>query len=370
MNIVHLIPNLDKGGAERICLDICEELGKMGHCVKVFIFEDINKYKSVYPNIDIEFTPVKYQLSLKNKNIIDIKALESKVNAFNPDVIHSHLYLANIVALELKPKKHIIHVHSNIPPLKKIKKRALLNPRKAGLFYEQQKVYKAIKNSDVTFLTIAKESFNYISNNIAYLNPKIVLEHNAINLDRFQVESLSKSNSDLCEIVSIARLIDYKGHDLTIEVAHELKALNFDFFITIIGEGRERENLQSQIDDKQLNEFVKLAGLTNHPEQELANADIYFHPTKYEPFGLVIIEAMASGTPVISTDGQGNRDIIDDRENGLFFKERDPLKIAQAIIEVHKDQKLKEKLISNGKKYATNFGLPNYCKKLIELYSA
>ena len=43
MRIIHLIPNLDKGGAERICLDICEELQNQGHTVKVFIFEDINK---------------------------------------------------------------------------------------------------------------------------------------------------------------------------------------------------------------------------------------------------------------------------------------------------------------------------------------
>lgn len=370
MNIVHLIPNLDKGGAERICLDICDELGRMGHTVKVFIFENINKYKQVYPNIDIEFVPIKYKLSLVRKNVIEIDLLAKKISEFNPSVIHSHLYLANIVALELQPAKHFIHVHSNIPPLKRMNISALFNPKTAGIYYEQKKVYNAIKKTDVTFLTIAKESFNYITKNLSHLNAKIVLEHNAINLNRFkggQIQRLDENGT--FQIISIARLIDYKGHDLTIDVAEQLKKLKFNFFITIFGKGTERTHLQNLIDEKKLNSCVKLAGLTNHPEKALISSDLYFHPTKYEPFGLVLIEAMASGIPVITTDGQGNRDIITDGVNGLFFSERDPLIIAKAIISIHDNIVLRENLIKNGKEYAQNFGLPSYCAKLIELYS-
>jgi glycosyltransferase involved in cell wall biosynthesis len=368
MRIVHLIPNLDKGGAERICLDICEELQNSGHNVKIFIFENVNKYIDVYPNLDIECVPVQYQLSLIKRDKIDIKLLQKKVNEFAPDVIHSHLYYANIIGFELKPKNHIIHVHSNIPSLKKLPITSLLNLSKVGLYYEQRKIYRAIKNSNVTFLTIAKESFNYITKNISDLKPKIVLEHNAINLNRFKTAETSSTSRERFNIISIARLIDYKGHDLTIEIAKCLKELKFEFFISIFGEGTERNYLQSLIDEKELNKHVKLKGLTNHPEKVLVSSDLYFHSTKYEPFGLVLIEAMASGIPVITTDGQGNRDIIKDRINGLFFFNRNPAEIANAIIEVKQNKVLRDKLIANGKQYAEGFGIIPYCRKLEQLY--
>lgn len=368
MKIVHLIPNLDKGGAERICLDICEELANNGHEVKVYIFEDINKYKTVYPNVDVEYVSVAYSLSLLKKNKINIANLQSKIQEFNPDVIHSHLYLANIIGLELKPKKHVIHVHSNLPSLKKMSITSLLNPRKAGVFYEQKRIFTSIKNSDVTFLTIAQESHNYITKNLKKLNAKIVLQHNAINLKRFN-SSQPKTKTDRTSIISIARLIDYKGHDLTIDVADQLQKMNFNFEISIFGEGVERNKLQGKIDQKGLANKVNLAGLTDRPESEFSKADLYFHPTKYEPFGLVLIEAMASGTPVITTDGQGNRDVVTDRVNGLFFYDRDPVKIAKSIVEVSSNNTLREKLIKNGLDFSENFGLKNYCKRLIEIYS-
>ena len=367
MRIIHLIPNLDKGGAERICLDICEELQNQGHTVKVFIFEDINKYEDVYPNINIEYIPITYLLSLRGKDNIDINLLQKSVNDFNPDAIHSHLYQANIVGLELKSKKHIIHVHSNIPSFKRLSFTSLFNPKKLGFYYEQRRIFKAIKNSNVTFLTIAKESFNYISKNISSLKAKIVLEHNAIKLDRFKKIKSNPKTDNIFKIISIARLIDYKGHDLTIEVAQRLKELNFSFFISIFGEGTERNHLQNLIKKKELTEYVKLEGLTDYPENYLASSDLYFHPTKDEAFGLVLIEAMASGVPVITTDGKGNRDIIQHRQNGLFFLNRNAVEIADAIIEIKRNEILKEKLVTNGKKYAENFGIKQYCIKLEKL---
>lgn len=142
------------------------------------------------------------------------------------------MYFANIIGFELKPKKHIIHVHSNIPSLKKLSLNCLLNPRKIGIYYEQKKIHKAISNLDVTFLTIAEESFSYINKNVGFLGPKTVLQHNAINLDRFKKDKTNINKSSF-SIISIARLVDYKGHDLTIDVALELKRMNFEFEISI-----------------------------------------------------------------------------------------------------------------------------------------
>ena len=67
---------------------------------------------------------------------------------------------------------------------------------------------------------------------------------------------------------------------------------------------------------------------------------IFIHPATYEPFGLVIIEAMAAGLPVISLDGKGNRDIIKHKVNGYIFQNQNAVKFGEALI------KLKENLMN------------------------
>ena len=108
--------------------------------------------------------------------------------------------------------------------------------------------------------------------------------------------------------------------------------------------------------------------MVDNVEDYLKEANIYVHPATYEPFGLVIIEAMAAGLPVICLNGKGNRDIIIDDYNGFMFDEENAELFANKIISLYINQIQYTMISENAVKYAAEFKIENHVDKLIKLY--
>jgi glycosyltransferase involved in cell wall biosynthesis len=100
-----------------------------------------------------------------------------------------------------------------------------------------------------------------------------------------------------------------------------LKAKGIEFEIKILGDGPKYSLLEKEIIDLDLSNQVHLLGNVNDVAYYLKKANIFLHTALYEPFGLVLLEAMASGLPVISLDGKGNRDIVVNDKNGYLLQE-------------------------------------------------
>ena len=100
----------------------------------------------------------------------------------------------------------------------------------------------------------------------------------------------------------------------------------------------------------------------------MIESNIYLHTATSEAFGLVILEAMAAGLPVITLDGKGNRDIVVNGENGYIFKNQDTCLFSDQIIELMKKKKLYEKISVNGQETAKGYDITNYTTKLMKLY--
>ena len=124
MRILHVIPNLLKGGAQRLAIDICNELSnyKKIECKLLVLQKSKNEFTYCSSNIDIVFCNVRFNLSILKKNNIEIKDYEKIINEFRPDIIHSHLYFAELVCHENPRKniKYISHLHSNTPIFKRL----------------------------------------------------------------------------------------------------------------------------------------------------------------------------------------------------------------------------------------------------------
>jgi glycosyltransferase involved in cell wall biosynthesis len=107
---------------------------------------------------------------------------------------------------------------------------------------------------------------------------------------------------------------------------------------------------------------------TKNVEDYLKNANLYVHPANYEPLGLVIIEAMASGLPVICLDGKGNRDLMIHGKNGYIFEEEDASLFADQIIDLMNDNRKYEKISSFAKQFSEKFNISSYVTNLVDLY--
>jgi glycosyltransferase involved in cell wall biosynthesis len=113
--------------------------------------------------------------------------------------------------------------------------------------------------------------------------------------------------------------------------------LGADYRLDIYGEGAERGQIERQITALGIGERVKLHGTVPRSREALAMMDVLVLPSSAEGFGLVLIEAMAAGVPVVATDAPGIRDVVSDGNTGLLVPIGDVEKLAAAIRSVRED---------------------------------
>ncbi len=304
MKIVHVIPNLLKGGAERLCIDICNELIKRdGVEVKLVVLSEENLYADLTENIDIVYCPVTFNLSLSKKNEIDISSYSDFIDAFQPDIVHSHLYGAEIISREKTNKKtrYFTHLHDNMPQLLKGQLTTFFSKEKITNYFERTRLLHQYSQCDNQFISISKDTSSYFKENLPKNLRSITLLQNAINLNQFtRPKSWNKKKDEQLKLVSVGSLVDKKNHVFLIEIVEKLIEKGLNPQLSILGEGPNRELLEREIEARKLKEYIHLKGNVSKVEEFLWDADIYVHSASYEPFGLVLLEAMAAGIPCVS----------------------------------------------------------------------
>ena len=138
-------------------------------------------------------------------------------------------------------------------------------------------------------------------------------------------------------IGSIGRMHANKGYDVLLQAAALLKARGLDFRLTLAGDGPELASLKTQAASLGLADIVAFPGWMDSPVEVLKTLDLFVLSSRVEPFGLVVIEAMAFGTPVAATDIDGPRDILASGQLGRLVPTNDPDALADAIAGVLAD---------------------------------
>ena len=366
MKIVHLIPSLVKGGAERITLDIYEELLKYPeHEVKLVYFRDINDYRYITDVLNVQKINISFQLSLKSVSKGDVKELNNLIQDFQPDIIHSHLFESEVMLSQIKynKAKYIVHFHDNMYQFKKWTGK--LTKKHLTDWYERKVVLKSYKSKQVKFIGISKNTLSYMHENLP-IHSKTHLLLNGVKLDRFRKLNLNKREN--LTLVMIASLVDKKNQELAIKVVKELHKRGYFYKLYLLGDGKNKNSLSNQVKELHLDDYVFLKGNVDNPEDYLQTSEIYLHTAKYEPFGLVLIEAMAAGIPIVCTDGKGNRDLIKNNDNGIINFSFDVNDLVDEIIKLHLDEYLKLKLVENAKEYCEQYDIKSYVQKLLEIY--
>ncbi len=181
---------------------------------------------------------------------------------------------------------------------------------------------------------------------------KINVVYNSISDFRFPISDLKRDDN---LIVSIGRLVPWKGFEMLIELIPELLKENPEFKLKIIGDGPEEEKLKKIVADvgsPTLNNSVIFTGRLEHGRllQELAGAGIFVLNTGYEGLSHQLLEALYVKTPVITTNIGGNPEVIIDNENGLLVNYNDKTALKDAILKLWRDKSLGDKFRANGER--------------------
>lgn len=181
---------------------------------------------------------------------------------------------------------------------------------------------------------------------------KIRVVYNAIP----ENNSLCVRDNNTLTVGMAGRINRWKGQRLFVDAAQKTHERLPDVKFVIAGEafqGEEsiREELENYIKEKKLENTVILLGQVNDMNRFYNNIDIFVLPSiQPEPFGLVVIEAMEHGIPVIATNHGGPTEIIDDGENGYLVDYKTCDEMANRIIELATNEKDRKELGEKGKR--------------------
>ena len=194
------------------------------------------------------------------------------------------------------------------------------------------------------------------------INPnKIEVIYNPIDIDRIQhlaSEDITYPwfNDEEPVLITVGRLHKQKDHKTLISAFSKVLKMTHNVRLVIIGEGSERARLEKIIQELNLNDRIVLLGYQENPYKFMAKADIFILSSRYEGFPNVILEAMACGLPVISTDcPSGPGEIITHGVNGLLVPVGDADKLAEAMLKLLDDKELRERLSLQGQSRVKDF---------------
>jgi colanic acid/amylovoran biosynthesis glycosyltransferase len=222
-----------------------------------------------------------------------------------------------------------------------------LADKKLTFLYKQY--FPRINRFHAVSQSISKEAEKYGAdiNQITVISPSV--DDKYLNDKTYKVDGVF---SDVLNIVSVGRCHWIKGYTFALDTMAILKKEGVQFHYTIIAGGRDSENIYYQIDDLGLNECVSFMNGLPHDEvmRKLSGSDLFLLPSLEEGISNAVMEAMALGVPVISTNCGGMGEVIKNGENGFLVPLRDPDSTAQAIIDfIRLDEKSKITIVNNAR---------------------
>ncbi|MEH7016232.1 glycosyltransferase [Bacillus sp. JJ63] len=372
--ILFVMNNLHCGGAEKALISLLEVMDYSKYNVDLFLFKHtgmfINKLpKEVtllpepinYKYFDMPITRSLTELIKKGdfKTVFSrgiLGYLAKKEN--NGAIIEQKLwrYMSNSideinkeydVAIGFQEKNPIYFCVDKVKAKRKIGW-IHTDYNKLGIDYSKEKFYFGKLDYIVT---VSEDLVNILTKNFPEYEKKIKCIHNIVSSRMIKKMSLEKvdfkeEDDRSISLISVGRLVKEKGLDISLEAFDILVRKGHDIKWYLIGEGNVREELESSIRERKLEERVKLLGLKENPYPYIKRSDIYIQTSRYEGKSIAIDEAKILAKPIIITNFETANNHIRNNINGVIA-EMNPMSVANNLELLIKEEKLRNKFIDS-----------------------
>ena len=190
---------------------------------------------------------------------------------------------------------------------------------------------------------------------------------NAINLERFQFDNTRTFEGSI-KLVNVGSLMPNKNQQFLLDLVQQLKNKGKKVSLTLIGDGSTLPQLKEKAKELGIEAEVNFTGIVSNPEKYLNEAHIYVHSAWHEPFGLVLIEALSCGLPIVSFNTGGPKEIIHEGEDGYLVEKHDLSTFTDRVLKLADNQEyytqFSEKAIASSKEY----DIKHYADKLLAFY--
>ena len=172
------------------------------------------------------------------------------------------------------------------------------------------------------------------------------------------VQERAENSSSACSVVAMGRLTPQKGFDLLLRAFARCAVDHPDWSITILGEGTERYRLETLAEELGICDQLHMPGQIREPQEVLLSADFFVLSSRYEGFPNALLEAMASGLPVVSFDcPSGPRDIVRDGVDGSLVEDGNVDALAATMKRLMSDAAERARMSARSVEVTERFGL-------------
>ncbi len=351
--ILFLIGSLGGGGAERALVTVCGSLDRVRFEAAVMVLEDGGVLESELAG-DI---PI---LRLEKRSRWDVIRLAGRIKKsireFGPDLVVSHLTYSNILLLLARklfslnvPCIIVDHIHLS-SAIRRTRFRHLRTILIRHLYGSATMVVNVSRAGTEDLIANFKVD---IKKATAIYDP--IDLHRIDTLSELKDESTPNLPSTVPVVVAVGRLTPQKDFP-TLLRAFLIVANRTNAHLAIIGTGEQREDLEALACSLGIDGRVHFLGFKTNPYPYFGKAECFVLSSLYEGFGIVIVEAMRCGCPVVATDcPSGPGELISHGRSGLLVPIGNPEVLAENIISILTDRKLADLLRDGGRLRAENF---------------
>ncbi|KNY26432.1 glycosyltransferase [Pseudobacteroides cellulosolvens] len=418
VKILHVLEKFTTGGVERFIIDLVTHYDKNKYEMAVlslspksgdFIFD-----KELERN-DVRILFMESQDG-KLGGFLRFIRINKIIRDFKPDIIHSHMYSLRYCMLpailnRIPVRIHTVHVDGLLETnyignrlkgkffkaFKLLKGKAphrvkkligeinggdpAANTYKGICFNKNSKIYKAININEFTeqactgsrLMDIAFRYFNFIpvavSENVKESIMKVFelenihMIYNGVDISRFSPGMDQRDDREI-RLINVARFEQAKNQEMLLDsfemVVKECKNVK----LLLVGDGEYRQKIMKKAVRMNLTDYVEFLGIRSDVPALFASSDIFAFPSITEAFGLVLVEAMASGLPIVSTTIGAVPEVVMNGISGILVEPNNPEAFAEAIIRLVKNKTLRDEMARNAAQSAGRFEL----KKMIINY--
>ena len=171
-------------------------------------------------------------------------------------------------------------------------------------------------------------------------------------------------------ITAVGRLTKQKGFDDLIRAYPAIRSAVPGARLVIVGDGHMRAELESIAEREHVRDGTTFAGFVSDNElvTALRSSDVVVVPSHFEPFGIIALEAMASGVPLVVSRVGGLAEIVEDSVDGIEVEPNSPSAIAAATVRVLSDSELAARLSTRGLEKAKSYSWENVAKRTLDVY--